>query len=89
MTRFLGASLVVMGTLSVGSMAHAQTEIREPDKVVFERITKLEFGDVELVGELQSPGDSYVFVAPRASFASMIPVRTNFLRELGESTDNL
>ena len=89
MTRFLGASLVVMGTLAVGGSAHAQTEVREPDRVVYESVTKVDFIDVEILGELQRPEDGFILVPPRASFASMIPVRANFLRELGESTDNL
>jgi len=87
--RILSASLVVVATLLVGSSAAAQTEIQAPDEVVYDKVTKFDFSEVELQGAIDRAGGTILMVAPRASFASMIPVRGNFLAELQESAEAL
>ncbi len=91
MTRHLVAALVLAGTTAIAGAAFAQTEtvVQEPDRVVVQSTTIIDFSAVDIEGTISEAGGGYVLAPPRASFASMIPVRGNFVPELERSVEDL
>jgi hypothetical protein len=63
--------------------------IREADKTVVRKKSVVDFSDVAVEGELVKPEGSYVLDRNRATFQSLIRVRSSFVPELQKSVDNL
>lgn len=90
MKRSLLAALLAVAVLGLAGVAHAEeTVIREADKVVYKQKTIVDFNDMTLEGELAKPDGAYMMNLKKASFSSLINLRTNFVPELQKSTDNL
>lgn len=82
--------VLVAAVAIVGTSAVAQAEeqvIREPDKTVVLKKTKVDFTEVGVEGELVLPVACYVQSPPRKKFASMIQHRKSFGDELRDSAE--
>ena len=82
--------LTFAATLAFASASYAQTtEVKEPDKITYKKISHVDFSKLEIAGELARPQNSYVNVRRNAKFRSFIRLRGNFHPEIVASIDNL
>jgi len=76
----------------LGLAATAQAEdqvIREPDRTVVRKETRIDFADQTLEGNIVRPEGNYILDRNRNRFESLVRLRTNFERELRGSADGL
>ena len=76
----------------LGLAATAQAEdqvIREPDRTVVRKETRIDFADQTLEGNIVRPEGNYILDRNRNRFETLVRLRTNFERELRASTDGL
>ncbi len=84
---------VVVGAVALGVLAPAGAQaeedkvIREEDKVVYDKKTRVDFNDGMIDGELTRPDVDVVRANRKAEFDSMIQKRKDFNKELRESID--
>ena len=70
-------------------LAQTESEVREPDRILYKKLTIMDFDDVKVEGELDRGAGIYEIVRPKAKFKSMVGVRANFNAELHRSVDAL
>ena len=76
----------------LGLTATAQAEdrvIRESDRTVVRKETRVDFADQTLEGNIVRPEGNYILDRNRNRFETLVRLRTNFERELRASTDGL
>ena len=74
----------------VTTAAHAEDRVvREPDRTVIRRETRVDFADQTLEGNIVRPEGNYILDRNRTQFESLVRLRTSFTRELRTSTDGL
>jgi len=61
--------------------------VREADKIVYEKKTRVDFNDGNIDGDLTRPEMDVVRTNRKSKFDSMIRKRTDFNQELQESLD--
>ena len=61
--------------------------IREDDKVIYEKETRVDFNDGNIDGDLRRPDGDVVRSRRKSEFKSMIQQRRDFNEELKESVD--
>jgi hypothetical protein len=66
-----------------------ETIIKESDKVLYEKNTKLDFSDLNINADALRPSGSYIKNRKKTSFNSLIELRSNFNAELKYSVDGL
>lgn len=76
-------------TLGVNAAQAQDTVIREADKTSFKKKTVIDFSDVTIQGELTKPEGSYLLNRKKTKFQTLLKIRSDFLPELFNSTDNL
>ena len=88
MRSFLVAlAAILVAPLAAVAEGPGETVIREEDKVVYEKETKLEFDDGVVDGDLLAPDGDVVRTNRRAEFQSMIQKRRDFFEEIEKSVD--
>lgn len=83
------AAAVVAAGILFSAPVLAQKVIREADRTVYRKKTVIDFGEVNVEGDLTKPEGSYVLNRPKAGFPSRIKLRANFQPELQKSVDAL
>jgi len=63
--------------------------IRESDRTVVRKETRVDFADQTLEGNIVRPEGNYILDRNRNRFETLVRLRTNFERELRASTDGL
>ena len=94
MKRIILAAALALSALPASAQDKAEpqgkhTVIQEADKVVVRKRTVIDFGDVQVEGELTKPEGSYLLNRNKTRFQSLIKLRDNFNPELQKSADNL
>jgi len=85
MRRWWMASL-----LGLAAAAHAEDRVvREADRTVVRRETRIDFADQTLEGNIVRPEGNYVLDRNRSRFESLVRLRPSFERELRASTGEL
>mgnify|MGYP004393002705 FL=1 len=74
--------------LVMAGMAHADEPKEEP-KVIYKERTEIDFEGVELQGELVRPQGSLILDRKRASFNSMVWIRTDFDDEMDKTVEEI
>lgn len=72
--------------------AVAQTEdavVQEPDRVVYRKITTMQFGDAFVDGELLRPSGTYTVTRKKLRFRNLIEMRGSFRPEMQRSVGSL
>ena len=73
-----------------GTAAHAEDRVvRESDRTVVRKETRIDFADQTLEGNIVRPEGNYILDRNRNRFESLVRLRTTFERELRASTDGL
>ena len=81
-----------MGALLVLGAATARAEdkvIREADRTVVRKETRVDFADQTVEGNIVRPEGTYILERNRSRFESLVRLRSSFERELRASTDGL
>jgi len=81
-----------MGALLGLTATAAQAEdrvVREADRTVVRKETRIDFADQTLEGNIVRPEVNYILDRNRSHFESLVRLRTSFERELRASTDGL
>ncbi len=78
--RALGAILAIAAMLTVPGTVLAQSG--DGDKVKYKKVTKIDFTEGLIEGDLMRPEGSYVVSRKASQFSKLIRVRQNFVREL-------
>ena len=74
----------------VATAAHAEDRVvREADRTVIRKETRVDFADQTLEGNIVRPEGNYILDRNRTQFESLVRLRTSFERELRTSTDGL
>jgi hypothetical protein len=76
----------------IGWMSPALAEdrvVREADRTVVRKETRLDFADETVEGTIQRPEGNYILDRNRTRFESLVRLRTDFSRELRASTDEI
>lgn len=82
--------LVALILSSFASSSWAQdSAVVEPDKVVYNKKTVIDFSDVNIEGELTKPEGSYIKNRKKTRFRNLIELRGNFRPELARSVSKL
>ena len=92
MKRLLCSMMMAAMMVSFGvgtALAQDDTVIREADKTSFKKKTVIDFSDVTIQGELTKPEGSYLLNRKKTKFQTLLKIRSDFLPELFNSTDNL
>jgi hypothetical protein len=80
------AALLVLGAAT----ARAEEKVvREADRTVIRRETRIDFADQTLEGNIVRPEGNYILERNRSRFESLVRLRSSFERELRASTDGL
>ena len=89
-TLWLSAVLLLL-TFGFSPEALAQEGQAESEvtRTTYKRKTIIDFSDVTIQGELTKPAGSYLLNRRKTKFRLLLEVRTDFLPELFNSTDNL
>ena len=69
--------------------AYADDSNKEEPKVVYKQKTEIDFEGVEISGELVRPQGSLILDRKRASFNSMVWIRTDFDDEMDKSVEEI
>ena len=86
MRRWWMAALLGLGATT----AHAEDRVvRESDRTVVRKETRIEFADQTLEGNIVRPEGNYILDRNRTRFESLVRLRSSFERELRASTDGL
>ncbi len=86
MRRWSMAALLVLGAAT----ARAEEKVvREADRTVIRRETRIDFADQTLEGNIVRPEGNYILERNRSRFESLVRLRSSFERELRASTDGL
>ena len=78
-----------MTALMMPAIAHADDTKKEEPKVVYKQKTEIDFESVEISGELVRPQGSLILDRKRASFNSMVWIRTDFDDEMDKSVEEI
>jgi hypothetical protein len=81
-------TVVLLAALSTVAWGEEKV-VQEADKTVYRKNTVVDFGDVNVEGELTKPEGSYVIDRQNTAFPSRIKIRSSFAPELQKSVDNL
>lgn len=73
----------------VGPTLAEDKVIREADRTVVRKETRIDFADETLEGNIQRPEGNYILDRTRSRFESLVRLRTDFTRELRASTDEV
>jgi hypothetical protein len=80
----------MVALLGLAATAQAQDRVvREPDRTVVRKETRVDFADQTLEGTIVRPEGNYILDRNRTRFESLVGLRPNFERELRASTDEL
>jgi len=79
--------LALLGVL--GTARAEDRVIRESDRTVVRKETRIDFADQTLEGNIVRPEGTYILDRNRTRFESLVRLRTSFERELRASTDGL
>ena len=86
MRRWSMAALLVLGAAT----ARAEEKVvREADRTVIRRETRIDFADQTLEGNIVRPEGNYILERNRSRFESLVRLRSSLERELRASTDGL
>jgi hypothetical protein len=86
MRRWWMGALLVLGAAT----AHAEDKvIREADRTVVRKETRVDFADQTVEGNIVRPEGNYILERNRSRFESLVRLRSSFERELRASTDGL
>jgi hypothetical protein len=83
----VGAVVLGVTAPAIAGAEEAERVIREEDKVVYEKKTRVDFNNGQIDGELTRPDVDVVRASRKSRFDSMIKKRTDFNKELRESLD--
>jgi hypothetical protein len=76
--------------LGVGVPAQGQEKVvRESDRTVVRKETRVDFSEETLEGNIQRPEGNYILDRNRTRFESLVRLRPDFTGELRASTDEL
>ena len=78
---------VSLALIATTASAQNETAVKEPDRIVIQRDTRLDFGAAELEGTRLKPADSYIPARRGITFANLLKIRGNFTPELQQSID--
>jgi hypothetical protein len=81
------ALLLVEGSFIAAASAQEDT-MNEGTQVVYQKKTVIDFSDVTIKGELTKPEGAYMVNRKRTKFSQLIQIRSNFMPEMMNSTDN-
>ncbi len=80
----------MVALLGLAATARAEDRVvREPDRMVVRKETRVDFADQTLEGTIVRPEGNYILDRNRNRFESLVRLRPNFERELRASTDEL
>ena len=86
MRRWSMAALLVLGAAT----ARAEEKVvREADRTVIRRATRIDVADQTLEGNIVRPEGNYILERNQSRFESLVRLRSSFERELRASTDGL
>ena len=71
------------------STAHANDSEKEEPRVVYKQKTEIDFEGVEIEGELVKPQGALLLDRKRASFNSMVWIRTDFDDEMDKTVEEI
>ena len=81
-------SLSVLAAPAVPAFAQVRV-VREGDKVLYRKMTVVDFTEVPIEGEAIKSGLTFQLIPQKTHFSSLVALRTNFSDELRRSSDNL
>ena len=73
-------AVFALGAIALPATAYAQSG--GGDKVKYKKVTKIDFTEGLIEGDLMRPEGSYVVSRKASQFSKLIRVRQNFVREL-------
>lgn len=80
----------MVALLGLAATAHAEDRVvREANRTVVRRETRVDFADQTLEGNIVRPEGNYILDRNKNRFESLVRLRTSFERELRSSTDGL
>lgn len=89
-SRRLFGSLWVLLLAMAALPAAAQADVeQEPDRVIYRKVTTMEFGDAHLNGTLMRPSGTYTKARKKLRFRNLIELRGSFRPELQRSVSSL
>lgn len=69
--------------------AKGERVVQEADRVIYQKKTVVDFGDVTVEGSLTRPEGAYALSKRKTPFKSLLKLRENFEPELQRSVDSL
>jgi hypothetical protein len=73
----------------LSQVAYADDSNKEEPRVVYKQKTEIDFEGVEIEGELVKPQGALLLDRKRASFNSMVWIRTDFDDEMDKSVEEI
>lgn len=71
------------------AVSHADDSNKEEPRVVYKQKTEIDFEGVEIEGELVKPQGALLLDRKRASFNSMVWIRTDFDDEMDKTVEEI
>ena len=71
------------------AVSHADDSKKEEPRVVYKQKTEIDFEGVEIEGELVKPQGALLLDRKRASFNSMVWIRTDFDDEMDKTVEEI
>lgn len=85
-----GRTIVLWAALLLASPAAAEEKVvKQPDRIIYEKKTVIDFNEKTMEGELAKPEGSYLLERRKTQFDSMLWLRRDFTPELKRSVDEM
>ncbi len=82
--------IVLWAALVLALPALAEEKVvKEPDRILYEKKTVIDFNEKTLEGELAKPQGSYLMERRKTQFDSLLWMRRDFKQELTRSVDDM
>ncbi len=84
------ARALLWAALLLAAPAQAEEKVaKQPDRIIYEKKTVIDFNEKTMEGELAKPEGSYLLERRKTEFDSLLWMRRDFKQELKRSVDEM